>query len=88
MIFFSAWILLVALSLWISLAAFFWGLQSGQFSDQERARYLPLRDMTRESEIKIPAGRPVEVYFFVFLGLLVFLGLAASVFLSFFEVNS
>ena len=43
--YFSGWMVLVAVSLWISLMAFLWGLQSGQFSDQERARYLPLRDL-------------------------------------------
>ena len=38
------WVLLIVLSLWVSLAGFFWALRHGQFSEQERARYLPLRD--------------------------------------------
>jgi cbb3-type cytochrome oxidase maturation protein len=41
--YFSVWMILLAVSLWVSLAAFWWGLQSGQFSDQDRARYLPLK---------------------------------------------
>jgi len=28
----------------ISLLVFFWALHTGQFSDQQRARYLPLED--------------------------------------------
>lgn len=42
MIYYAGWLFLVIISLCISLAAFVWGLRSGQFSDQERARYLPL----------------------------------------------
>ena len=38
------WVLLVVVSLWVSLAGFVWALSHGQFSEQERARYLPLRD--------------------------------------------
>lgn len=41
--YYSYWLLLVVLSLWVSLLAFIWGLKSGQFSDQGRARYLALR---------------------------------------------
>jgi cbb3-type cytochrome oxidase maturation protein len=37
------WIMLVVISLWVSLAAFFWAFRHGQLADQERARYLPLR---------------------------------------------
>jgi cbb3-type cytochrome oxidase maturation protein len=37
------WILLLAAGLGVSLAGFLWALAHGQFSDQERARYLPLR---------------------------------------------
>ncbi len=60
--YFSVWIILVAFSLWFSLMAFFWGLQSGQFSDQERARFLPLRDTCRLGRRQDPAKLPVEVY--------------------------
>jgi cbb3-type cytochrome oxidase maturation protein len=41
-IYYSGWLFLVVISLIVSLAAFIWALRSGQFSDQERARYLPL----------------------------------------------
>ena len=42
--YFSGWIGLIVITLWLSLGAFLWALQSGQFSDQGRARYLALRD--------------------------------------------
>ena len=37
------WALLVGASLWVSLGGFLWAYRRGQFRDQERARYLPLR---------------------------------------------
>ncbi len=43
MSYYVPWILLLAAGLGASLAGFFWALAHGQFSDQERARYLPLR---------------------------------------------
>ncbi len=76
------WIILVAFSLWFTLMAFFWGLQSGQFSDQERARFLPLRDTQPQPAVKNPAKLTVEVYVMMSIGLMVLLGLAAALFFS------
>jgi cbb3-type cytochrome oxidase maturation protein len=61
MIYFS-WIALVAISLGISLFAFLWAMRTGQFSDQGRARFLPLGDSERSPGIGNPAGLPVEIY--------------------------
>ena len=80
--FFSAWMILIAFSLWVSLMAFLWGLQSGQFSDQDRARYLPLRDIQPQPVVKDPAGLTMEVYVLMFIGLLMVSGLAGSLFLA------
>ena len=64
------WVFLVVASLWVSLAAFFWGLKSGQFSDQTRARYLPLRDECLSPGLKNPSKPGPEVYLlFGILGL-------------------
>ncbi len=41
------WLLLVLISLSAAIGGFLWGLKNGQFSDQQRARYLPLRDSPR-----------------------------------------
>jgi cbb3-type cytochrome oxidase maturation protein len=46
------WLTLVIISLAISLIAFLWALESGQFSDQDRTRYLPLIDLPESA----PAG--------------------------------
>jgi cbb3-type cytochrome oxidase maturation protein len=64
------WVFLVLASLWVSLAAFFWGLRSGQFSDQTRARYLPLRDECLSPGFRNPSKPSLEVYLlFGILGL-------------------
>ena len=78
--YFSAWMILIAFSLWVSLVAFLWGLQSGQFSDQDRARYLPLRDIPPQPMIRTPARLTMEVYVLMFIGLLMVVGLAGSLF--------
>ncbi len=45
MAYYVPWVLLVVVSLWAALAGFIWALSNGQFSDQQRARFLPLRDL-------------------------------------------
>jgi cbb3-type cytochrome oxidase maturation protein len=39
-----AWIVLTAIGIAASILVFIWAIKSGQFSDQGRARYLPLCD--------------------------------------------
>ena len=56
------WVLLIVVSLWVSLAAFFWALKHGQFSDQERARYLPLRGEVGFAPLARPSRLTREVY--------------------------
>jgi len=56
------WLGLVMLSLWISLAAFVWGLKSGQFTEQASVRYFPLRDQTSPTPSCDPGKLTVEVY--------------------------
>jgi cbb3-type cytochrome oxidase maturation protein len=80
--YFSVWMILLAVSLWVSLAAFWWGLQSGQFSDQDRARYLPLRDIRPQTPVRDPARWPLEVYVLMGLGLLLVVSLAGSLWLT------
>lgn len=61
--YFPTWILLVGISLMISIAAFIWGLRSGQFSDPERARYLPFTHTASVSAgVKNPGRLGMEVY--------------------------
>jgi cbb3-type cytochrome oxidase maturation protein len=60
--YFPGWIILVVVSLWVSLAAFLWALQNGQFSDQGRARYLPLQGEAPLAPIANPGKWTKEVY--------------------------
>jgi cbb3-type cytochrome oxidase maturation protein len=58
MIYYAGWLCLVVISLSVSLAAFIWALRSGQFSDQERARYLPLgKELLSEPIIAISRAK-------------------------------
>ncbi|MGD2184655.1 MAG: cbb3-type cytochrome oxidase assembly protein CcoS [Desulfobacterales bacterium] len=38
----------------ISLVVFFWALNSGQFKDQQRARFLPLQNDLQTQPAKVP----------------------------------
>lgn len=51
----GGWIILVIISLAVSLLAFVWALESGQFNEQERARFLPLVDLPAPAH---PGKRP------------------------------
>lgn len=73
------WILLVIVSLWASTLAFVWGLRSGQFSEPERARYLPLtEDLTPPPE-KMPRARSPQVYALIAISLLGLIAFAAPI---------
>jgi cbb3-type cytochrome oxidase maturation protein len=43
-LYFPYFVAYIAIGLSISLLVFFWALKTGQFRDQQRARFLPLRD--------------------------------------------
>jgi cbb3-type cytochrome oxidase maturation protein len=75
--YYFSWIVLVVISLWVSVVGFIWALKGGQFSDQSRARYLPLRDDFPLPPVKNPAKFSFEVYF-----LLAVLGMGCSVLLA------
>jgi nitrogen fixation-related uncharacterized protein len=64
MFFYVWWIGITAAALWVSIAAFVWAAQSGQFSDQQRARYLPLRNenLTPPAQHENPSRLSIEVY--------------------------
>jgi cbb3-type cytochrome oxidase maturation protein len=68
MSYYLPWILLLAAGLGASFAGFFWALRNGQFSDQDRARYLPLRgEADRRYEAAPAASRGVYGLLAVFL---------------------
>ncbi len=59
----------------ISLVVFIWALNNGQFKDQQRARYLPLKDDDEPPVVKAKKISRYETYALMFLA---FAGLAAS----------
>ena len=74
MFYYLPWVLLIVASLWVSVAGFLWAFRSGQFSDQDRARYLPLRGEVFSSSVNDPAKISREVYVLLALvGAVVFL---------------
>ena len=46
----------------ISLVVFFWALNSGQFKDQQRARFLPLHNDLQTRPTKIPRFARIQTY--------------------------
>ena len=78
--YFPYFVAYIAIGLSISLLVFFWALKTGQFKDQQRARFLPLRDEPEQGPVKISRFGRWELYglfFLAFLGL----GMSATVLL-------
>jgi cbb3-type cytochrome oxidase maturation protein len=46
----------------ISLVVFFWALNSGQFKDQQRARFLPLQNDLQAKPAKVPRFARIQTY--------------------------
>ena len=65
----------IGIGLTLVVVVFFWALKNGQFSDQQRARYLPLEDEGGAMDAKGSRIRRIEIYTLAFLACA---GLAAS----------
>ncbi len=59
----------------VSLVVFIWALNNGQFKDQQRARYLPLKDETDEDEPPMVRAKKISRYETYALMFLAFAGL-------------
>ena len=46
----------------ISLVVFFWALNSGQFKDQQRARFLPLQSDLQTKPAKVPRFARIQTF--------------------------
>jgi len=65
--YFPYFIAYIAIGFTITLIVFFWALKTGQFQDQQRARFLPLeRDLASEGE-GTSRWRQCEIYLLFFL---------------------
>ena len=60
--FFFGWIVLTATGILASIAVFIWAVRTGQFSDQGRARFLPLSDEMPSPHVGNPSRLSIEVY--------------------------
>lgn len=73
------WLSLMIAGLIASVVLLIWGFRSGQFADQERARFLPLRDDKGPIPARPPGRAIAEVYALAAL----FCGLAAALAVTF-----
>jgi cbb3-type cytochrome oxidase maturation protein len=73
--YFPYFIAYIAIGLTISLVVFFWAVKSGQFRDQQRARFIPLRDVA--DDMPAPQSRAARWEVYALFGLAI-AGLSAS----------
>ncbi|RJQ87528.1 MAG: cbb3-type cytochrome oxidase assembly protein CcoS [Desulfobacteraceae bacterium] len=76
------WITLIAVTLVVSFAAFYWALKNGQFDEQKRAAYFPLLDLPPETVQERPARRIAELYVFSFTAVTFFVAIFLAVLLG------
>jgi cbb3-type cytochrome oxidase maturation protein len=63
----------MTIGLFISVVVFCWAVKNGQFSEQERARFLPLTDdesIPAQPISKLRRGETLALFFLACLGLL------------------
>jgi cbb3-type cytochrome oxidase maturation protein len=65
--YFPYFIAYITIGLSISLLVFFWAVKSGQFQDQQRARFLPLRDDPDQGPVSVSRICRWEMYGLFFL---------------------
>lgn len=51
----------------LSLMVFIWALKTGQFQEQQRARFLPLEERMPSAPAKVSRWRRLEIYALFFL---------------------
>lgn len=73
--YFPYFVAYITIGLAVSLLMFFWGLKNGQFQDQQRARFLPLRGDEDAPPVRTTRMHRFEAYGLFFLALA---GLSAS----------
>ncbi len=81
------WVVLVAISVLIGLAAFIWAIRTGQFSDQVRARYLALSEDVHLLPDVNPSKLTKEVYVLLVIGAVGLIVLMAPVALSIYRAG-
>lgn len=77
-----AWLSLIAVGIGISIMVFLWALKNGQFSDQGRARYLPLGEEISLRPVEVSKRLPREVYALIIIIALGILSIASTITLT------
>ena len=85
--FYLGWIVLTLTGISVSVAAFLWAIRTGQFSDQGRARFLPLRDEIPAVEVSHPSKVSIEVYCLIAFAGVGMLSLGVTLLLVFFRLK-
>lgn len=85
--YYTGWISLVIISLWLSVVAFIWALWSGQFSDQTRARYLPFCDDQSLPATERPQGRKADSYALIAIAVLGLFALVAPIIMTLYRLG-
>jgi len=80
--FYAAWLALIAAGAGASIAALFWALKTGQFSDQGRARYLPLTEEMALTPADTSGRLPTEVYALAIVIVLGLISIASTIALT------
>jgi cbb3-type cytochrome oxidase maturation protein len=62
----------------ISLVVLLWALKEGQFKDQQRARFLPLKERLDSEPVKVSRIGRIQAYALIILACLGLFGTAAS----------
>jgi cbb3-type cytochrome oxidase maturation protein len=77
-----AWLSLVATGIGTTIIVFLWALKNGQFSDQGRARYLPLGEEIPLRPVDVSKRLPCEVYASIIIIALGILSIASTITLT------
>ena len=59
----------IAIGLVISFVVFYWSFKTGQFQDQQRARFLPLQGEEENAPVKTTGMHRLEFYGLFFLAI-------------------
>jgi cbb3-type cytochrome oxidase maturation protein len=65
--YFPYFVAYIVIGLLITLLLFFWALRNGQFQDQQRARFLPLRDEAGTPPARVSGWGRLEMHGLFFL---------------------
>ena len=80
--YYYGWTILVSISLWVSLLAFVWAVRSGQFTDQTRARFLPLTEGYPTAPSPHAKRRALESYALLVIAALGMIAFLSATYLS------